>query len=199
LNTGIVSPIVTIAGAALTTLLGVLVGAVLSNRSQRRQWSRDRKADACAQVLRESSNMLIELADMLIKMVGSDHQRAIPTAGQLDVPTSLDWKPWNEALAMISLVADHDIVDAALAIDAEFWPVHLKIKRGLAGEEDWRDLRDPIEAKRKDFVNVARQHLAPPGPLLRRLTARPAAGDPIWKPSRPHLDEREAGTSLRPG
>ena len=33
-------------GAVLTTLLGILVGSVLSNRSQTRHWSRDRQADA---------------------------------------------------------------------------------------------------------------------------------------------------------
>jgi len=56
--------ILTTVGAVLTTLLGVLVGSAVSNRSQIRQWSRDRQADACAQVLRESSNVMIELADL---------------------------------------------------------------------------------------------------------------------------------------
>jgi hypothetical protein len=30
-------------------------------------------------------------------------------------------------------------------------------------------------------VNIARKHLAPPGPLLRRLTGRPVADDPFWQ------------------
>ena len=36
--------IITTIGAVLTTLVGVLVGSVLSSRSQQRQWSRDRQA-----------------------------------------------------------------------------------------------------------------------------------------------------------
>ncbi len=56
--------VVTSIGAVLTTLLGVLAGSILSSRSQQREWSRDRQADACAQILRESSNVLIELAGL---------------------------------------------------------------------------------------------------------------------------------------
>ena len=44
-----VTLIITTIGAVLTTLLGVCAGSVLSNRTQQRQWTRDRQADACAQ------------------------------------------------------------------------------------------------------------------------------------------------------
>jgi hypothetical protein len=97
--------ILTAVGAVLTTLLGVLVGSALSNRSQARQWSRDRQADACAQVLRGSSNVMIELA-------GLNGQGVEPAPDGVRIRTSIDWKPWNEALAMVNLVADHDIVEA---------------------------------------------------------------------------------------
>jgi hypothetical protein len=128
-------------------------------------------------VLRESSNMLIELSML-------DGRRVNPYPGEESVPSRLDWRPWNEALAMICLVADHEIVEAAQAIDAEFWPVHIQIKNGLTTESEWFALRDLVEASRQDFVNITRKHLAPPGPPLRRLTARPPAGDPIWQPRR---------------
>jgi hypothetical protein len=166
--------ILTSMGAVLATLLGVLTGSALSNRSQRRQWSRDRQADACAQVLRESSNVLIEFA----RLAG---QRVNPAPDGVRVATSMDWRPWNEALAMVNLVADHDIVEAAHAIDAEFWPVHQLIKRGWAEDGDWPGLRDPIEVRRQNFANAARKHLAPPGPPLHRLTGRPAADDAFWQ------------------
>ncbi len=165
--------IVTSIGAVLTTLIGVLVGSGLSSRSQQRQWSRDRQADACAQILRESSNVLIEFA------VLSGQQIEVAPDGS-PVPTVMDWRPWNEALAMISLVANYDIVEAAQAIDAELWPVHIQIKRGWTGDGDWPRLRNPIEARRQDFVNIARKHFAASGPALRRLTGRPAADDPFW-------------------
>jgi hypothetical protein len=53
------------------------------------------------------------------------------------IPTSIDWKAWNEALAMVALIADHAIVEAALAIDARMWPVHQQIKRGWLPEGGW--------------------------------------------------------------
>jgi hypothetical protein len=127
LDNGAVTLIFTTVGAVLTTLLGVFVGSVLSNRSQQRQWSRDRQADACAQVLRESSSVLIELNRMTREPIQ-------PAADGIRVPTSMDWKAWNEALAMIVLVADHQIVEAAQAIDAQIWPVHQQIKRGWIPE-----------------------------------------------------------------
>jgi hypothetical protein len=169
-----VALILTTVGAVLTTLLGVLVGSALSNRSQTRQWSRDRQADACAQVLRESSNVMIELAEL-------NGQQVEPVSDGVRIRTPLDWKPWNEALAMVNLVADNDIVEAAHAIDAEFWPVHQQVKRGWTEEGDWYKLRNLIEVRRQDFVNVARKHLAPPGTPLRRLTGRPADDDPFWQ------------------
>jgi hypothetical protein len=173
------SLIITTASAVLTTLLGVLVGGVVANRSQKRHWSRDRQMEACAQVLRESSNVLIELA-------AANGQRVNPTPEQLahpvpGLPTLIDWRPWNEALAMVNLVADHDIVEAAHAIDAEIWPIHLQIKAGVVREGDWFALRDKIESRRREFVNVARGRLASAGPPLRRLTGRPSPDDPVWE------------------
>jgi hypothetical protein len=91
--------VVTSVGAVLTTLLGVLAGSILTSRSQQRQWSRDRQADACAQILCESSNVLIELA-------GLTWRPPDPVPDGLVVPTPMDWKAWNDALAMISLVGE---------------------------------------------------------------------------------------------
>ena len=166
--------IVTSIGAVLTTLVGVLVGSALSSRSQQRQWSRDRQADACAQVLRESSNVMIELAIL-------NGQAITPAPEGGWVPATMDWRPWNGALAMICLVANHDMVEAAQAIDAEFWPIHAQVKRGWTNDGDWPKLRDKVESRCENFVNVARRHFAASGPPLRRLTARPAADDPFWK------------------
>lgn len=180
--------ILTTLGAVLTTLLGVLLGSVLGSRSQTRQWSRDRQADACAEVLRESSNLLIELADL-------NGQRVDPASDGVRVRTPLDWKPWNEALAMVNLVADHEIVEAANAIDAEFWPVHQQVKRGWTREGDWFKLRSQIEERRQNFVNVARCHLAPPGTPLRHLSGRPSQEDPFWQQRRSYY----SGGGSQPG
>jgi hypothetical protein len=172
-------------GAVLTTLLGVLAGSVLSNRSQRRQWSQDRQTDACAQILRESSNMMIELARLNGTVTN-------PAPDGANVPTPLDWRAWNEALALVNLVADHAIVEAAHAIDKEFWPAHLQIKRGWTTKEDWPRLREAIEVRRQDFVNIARMRFAPPGPPLRRISGKPPSGHPIWQLRRSYFSPEES-------
>jgi hypothetical protein len=84
---------------------------------------------------------------------------------------------------MVNLVADHEITEAAQAIDAEVWPVHLQIRNGMTADGDWYALRDKVEARRRDFVNIARKRLSSAGPPLRRRTGRPAPEDPIWHSS----------------
>jgi len=46
----------------------------------------------------------------------------------------LEWRPWNEALAVIDLVADFQIVAAAHEIDAQIWRAHQQVKRGWVPE-----------------------------------------------------------------
>ncbi|MFD0535463.1 hypothetical protein ACFQY7_18640 [Actinomadura luteofluorescens] len=55
---------ITTVGTAITTLLGVFVGGAITHRSQQQRWSRDRQAEACALILRESSSVLIELGKL---------------------------------------------------------------------------------------------------------------------------------------
>lgn len=158
--------IVTTTSAALTTLLGVVTGAALSRRSQQRQWSLDRQTNACMAVLRESSALLVALSVLSGRCSSSS---AAP-----------DWRTWNEALAEVSLVADHNIVEAANALDEEIWRVHLELKRGPSPADNWFALRERIEASRRAFTEQVRQRLTSPGPPLRRLTGRPAPDDPVW-------------------
>lgn len=124
--------------------------------------------------------MMIELAEL-------DGQRVEPAPDGVRIRNPIDWKPWNEALAMVNLVADHEIVEAAHAIDAEIWPVHQQVKHGWTRDGDWHRRRSSIEVRRQEFVNVARKHLAPPSMPLRRLTGRPAADDPFWQVRRSYF------------
>lgn len=70
------SLVITTVGAIATTLLGVIVGGRVSSRAQIRYWTRDREMEACALLLRESSNILIELAAM-------NGPRVTPRAGEV--------------------------------------------------------------------------------------------------------------------
>lgn len=106
-------PIVTPLGAVLATVVGVWVGSFLGSRSQQQWWwSRDRQADACAQVLRESSNLVTALERLYI-------ERRSPADEGVLLPHGIDIVAWNDALSMVGLVADHDVVEAARAIDSQ--------------------------------------------------------------------------------
>ncbi|MFD9036001.1 hypothetical protein ACFVZW_33415 [Streptomyces sp. NPDC059567] len=157
----------------MTTLIGVFAGSVVSRRTQDRHWVRDQVSATCARVLRESSGLLVDLSEM-----EAGRPDAIPQGVVL--PTTIDWRPWNEALSMVNLVADKDIAEAAHALDEQIWRLHTMVKRGLTPEESWLVLRSGIEAAQNNFITVARRRLSLAGDPLQRFSGRPAPDDPIW-------------------
>lgn len=160
--------------AVLTTLLGVFAGSYVSGRTQRVQRSWDRQTDACAQVLRESAAILVSLARV-----------ARQTASAPDPAPGVDWRLWNDALAMVGLVADHDVAEAAFVIDERIWRAHLALTRGMTTPDQWFALRDEVEDRRRRFAEIARRRLDVPGPVPRRLHGRPDTHDPVWERPEP--------------
>ncbi|MFG3287107.1 hypothetical protein [Streptomyces sp. NPDC048111] len=160
-------------GAAVTTLLGVFAGSAVSRRAQDRHWAREQLTAACVRVLRESSGLLVSLSE-----AETARPRSIPQG--VVRRTAIDWRPWNEALSMVNLVADPDITEAAHALDEQMWRLHTKIKRGLRPEEEWLVLRSHVESAQNDFIVTARRRLSPAGGALHRFSGRPAPDDPLW-------------------
>ena len=101
-------------------LIGVGLGAFLTGRVQKRQWARGQQIDACAAIVVKSTRVQLALQRQW------KHQERV------------DWVPWNEALARISLVADRAVVDAAGDVDEVFWRHSDRIDRGeIKSEADW--------------------------------------------------------------
>jgi hypothetical protein len=59
----------------------------------------------------------------------------------------VDWGPWSETLATISIVADQSIVDAAVRIDECFWPSSKKVDSLNIADAEWLAIRNQIEAR----------------------------------------------------
>jgi hypothetical protein len=171
--TAVWASIAATAGAVATTLVGVVAGAAVSKKSQHQGWARDQLAQACVRLLDESSRVLADLNEM-----ERTRPRSVPQG--VAVPTTIDWRPWNQALNMINLTAGTDIVDAAHHLDEQVWRAHLAIRRGQRSNEDMMALREPIYEAQRAFINTARQHLTHAMTPLRRLNGKPASGDPIW-------------------
>ncbi|MCX4418150.1 hypothetical protein OG981_01490 [Streptomyces mirabilis] len=161
------------AGAVATTLIGVFAGSAVSKRTQDRHWGREQLAAACARVLRESSGLLVSLSEAEVARPSSLPQGVVHR-------TTIDWRPWNEALSMVNLVADRDIAEAAHVLDEQIWRLHTKVKRGLTPEENWFMLRSRVELAQNSFIVTARRRLSPAGGSLQRFSGRPAPDDPIW-------------------
>jgi hypothetical protein len=170
-----VDVVVSTAGGILATLAGVLAGGVVTNRAQTQQWLRGEQVRACADVLRESTKVLLEL------------ERARRKNRKQDV----DWGPWNEALATTSVVAEQAVVDAAVRLDECFWPSSKKVDSLNVTDDEWRAMQDDIESRRLEFINTSRRVLRRSGPPLKQIVGRPSE----WKWQEPATSMPAEGTS----
>jgi hypothetical protein len=97
--------------------------------------------------------------------------------GQWKHNDRVDWVPWNEALAKISLAACRVVVDAAGEVDAVFWLHSDRIDRGqITDEAAWFAATQPMEAAQLAFVNTAKRHVLGSEDRLDRLPIRRPSG-----------------------
>jgi hypothetical protein len=147
-----------VVGGIAAALIGVLVGSLLTSRTQTQQWFRDKQVEACADILKESTVIMLQYERSSRK-----HERE-----------QIDWIPWNSYLALISIVAEQSIVDAAIRIDRSFWEASPVIDSLNASNEDWFRIRDEIESCRLAFINTARTVLGRSGNPLMQILGRPS-------------------------
>jgi hypothetical protein len=90
--------LVTAVTPALSAIVGVVVGGILTRRAQDRQWLRDRQLAAYTELLRQYAKFVMEL-----KRAHADRRAK-----------EYDWAEWSAALVSASLVAPTPV---AAAID----------------------------------------------------------------------------------
>ena len=145
--------------SASAALIGVGLGALLTARVQRRQWARGQQVDACVAIVVESTRLQLSLR------------------GQWKRGERVDWGPWNEALARVSLVGTPPVVDAAGRVDEAFWRHGERFDRGdIPDEAAWFAATVPLEAVRLAFVNTAKEHVLGSADRLDRLPVRRPRG-----------------------
>jgi hypothetical protein len=134
--------VVTSTGAALVTLLGAVTGGVIAGRSQKRHWIRDKQVDACAAIVAESTH-----AELAMRRLWRRDEK-------------VDWNPWNQALALISLVATPAAIAAAEKMDAKFWLSTSRMESlGGFDEASWSEIVQDLRSVRLDFINIAREKI----------------------------------------
>ena len=139
------SPVVvflsTITGA-IVGLGGVFIGNILTTRAQRRHWTRDKQIETCTSIITESTYMQLAL-------LAAWKQKG-----------SLDWTAWNQALAVVWLVNEPGVIEAAASMDRIFWSAGAQINNSqIKNDEDWIPLRDQMEQARLNFINIARTRI----------------------------------------
>jgi hypothetical protein len=148
--------VVSSAGAALVTLLGAVTGGAIASRSQKRHLIRDKQVDACAAIVAESTR-----AELAMRRLWRRDEK-------------VDWKPWNQALALLSLVATPAAIAAAEKMDATFWHSTLRMEElGTFDEASWSGIVQDLRSVRLDFINVAREEIVEVRHGLKRLPIIP--------------------------
>jgi ribosomal protein L39E len=136
----------------VVTLLGAVTGGAIAGRSQRTHWRRDKQIEACTAIVSESTRTQIALR--------REWRRN----------EKVDWIPWNEALAMISLVGTPNTIHSAEDMDAAFWSSTSHMEEvGTIDETTWAEIVRILESKRLDFINVARREVVGLNNRLNRL------------------------------
>lgn len=124
------------------TLVGVASGAALTSVTQTRHWSRDKQIAACTAIIVESTR--VQLA--LWRQWRDQHR--------------VNWAPWNEALAVICLISNPVVVEAAARMDEVFWHNSDQLDSGESSTEAaWLAATERMESARLNFINVARKHV----------------------------------------
>ncbi|MFE6942046.1 hypothetical protein [Streptomyces chartreusis] len=150
---------ITIIGGVATALIGVVAGSLLTSRTERRHWSRDKQIEACAAVVAESTRIQLAL-------------RRAWREGE-----TVDWIPWNVALGTVWMVGTPAVVAAAAAIDEVFWEYGDQfVQRTATSEDVWAEARNSMETARLHFINVTRLQVDPRHTRL--------AHGPVNRPSR---------------
>ncbi|MFI6833090.1 hypothetical protein ACIBG5_38660 [Kribbella sp. NPDC050241] len=153
--------------SSFSRLAGVALGAALTGQAQRRQWTRDRQVGACTAIVVQSTRVQLALRQQWRRA-----QR-------------VDWAPWNEALAEISLiVATPAGVEAAGEMDELFWQNSEMVVRGeLNDETAWEAASQRMEAARLNFINTAKRHVIGSRSRLNRLPIRRPQSPDGWPAS----------------
>lgn len=84
-----------------------------------------------------------------------------------------DWADWIRSLSVVYVVADSKIADQAREVDAALWHLTIHSTPTRIPADEWRALRDPLETKVLQFLNLARAELGSLGAPLHALWGRP--------------------------
>jgi hypothetical protein len=152
---------ITSAGGVATTLLGV-VGGLLGQRTQSRQWLTDMKATTYAAVLREYTRV-----EFGLRLAYFDRR-----------PAEVDWAAWSEALTSLSLVGEDPVITAANELATIIAEVSEHAHHGNREPEPWRLLQARLAEAQLTFVNAARRSLDRKQPPARVRLGGPHLANP---------------------
>ena len=151
------SSLATVIGGTLAALVGGVLGGIISRRHESGRWSRDRRMEAYADLIRSYADVYNQIADL-------DDQ------GRRGKP---DWADWTRCLAVVYMVAETGVARQARQIDIAFYDLTINAGDRRIARPDWVGLRNALEREVLAFVNIARNELGALGPALPALWGRP--------------------------
>jgi hypothetical protein len=140
--------LVTTFGGALSATLGVLVGGVVTRRSQERHWLRDRQLQAYQELFSQYAQFMMALRRAHLDRAGEHY----------------DWAPWSVALTSASLVAPLPVARAidefgrAVAVFLRAHGSHDSMTNPLT-EDELTEASRPAAAAHLALLNAVRRSM----------------------------------------
>jgi len=150
--------------AIIATLLGTYLGGRVANNSQRKHYRLAGQSEACASLLKEYSRVYLQLLSAA---------RQSDRKPESETTKWVDWAPWNQAISVVNLTCNSEIVQAAHGLDAAFWEVSLALMQGKLDQQRWHNWAALPENAKLKFTNVVRSQLGYAQQPLSKLSGRP--------------------------
>ncbi|MEV0709638.1 hypothetical protein [Nocardia aurea] len=141
--------------AALTAVLGVVIGRLWDNRSESSRWRRDQKTASYQGFIEEFQSV----CEVMRALATVDPGGAGSYAERVEHVRIDDFKGWDSAFNAVRLHGSTRVVDVATQLDLEITDLFYQVAEHQLSVDGWKQARVPARQAFDRFVVAARDEL----------------------------------------
>ncbi|BCJ47822.1 hypothetical protein GCM10010168_21810 [Actinoplanes ianthinogenes] len=159
--------------AALSGLIGIIVGRFWDARSESRRWRRDQRMQSYQAVAGEFYRYRDAIRELgCVTRPGPEHDERLAEVSKLRTD-------WNRSLATLWLHGSERAAACALSVDHQLSKLSTRAREESIPHEQWLAEREPVLTAYDDFVDAIRSDLSlSPLAALRAGAGRRSLGSP---------------------
>lgn len=168
--------------AALSGLIGIVLGRFWDTRSESRRWRRDQRMQSYQTVAGEFYRYREAIRELgRVPNPGPEHDvRVVDASKQLT--------DWNRSLATLWLHGSEQAVACALSVDHELSKLSARARKEGFLEEQWPAYREPTLVAYDNFIDAIRSDLSLSPLLALRAGSATRSARPPASTNKPSLD-----------